>query len=50
MDGWMDEEDDRFSFFFSFFLVGWVGLVGGSILALICFLFWSFRERIVVPY
>lgn len=34
MDGWMDEEDERFLFFFSFFVDG---LVGGSILALIRF-------------
>lgn len=33
VDGWMDEEDELFLFFF----YGWVGLVGGSILALIRF-------------
>lgn len=55
VDGWMDEEDELFLFFF----YGWVGSVGGSILALICFLLTSylcvffsfgFWERIVVPY
>lgn len=33
VDGWMDEEDELFLFFF----YGWVGSVGGSILALIRF-------------
>lgn len=37
MDGWMDEEDELF-----FCGLGWVGLVGGSILALICFLLTSY--------
>lgn len=55
VDGWMDEEDGRFFFFLSLFVDG---LVGGSILALICFCslgtymcFFSFGfwERIVVP-
>lgn len=37
VDGWMDEEDERFLFLLFLFFVGWVRLVGGSILALICF-------------
>lgn len=55
MDGWM-KKMNGFFFFFSFFVDG---LVGGSILALICFcllprylcVFFSFGfwERIVVP-
>lgn len=54
VDGWMDEDELFFSFF-----VGWVVLVGGSILALIrfcllprylyVFLSFGFWERIVVP-
>lgn len=39
VDGWMDEEDELF---FLFFFYGWVGSVGGSILALICFLLTSY--------
>lgn len=33
-----DEEDELFFFHFFFYGLGWVRLVGGSILALICFL------------
>lgn len=39
VDGWMNEEDEEDELFLFFFFcgLGWVRLVGGSILALICF-------------